>query len=166
MLDEPTNDLDIPALEVLEESLAEFPGALVVVSHDRDLLDRICTEVVGLDGRGGAALYASVGQWLAAYERAIEEKEKPVAPPRPAPPPKPAPPKPRKLSNREQQELDGMEAAILAAEQEVARREAAVAEAAASHSALSEACRAFAEAQQTVERLYARWHDLEERRGS
>ena len=70
LLDEPTNDLDIPALEVLEDSLAEFPGALVLVSHDRDLMDRLCTEVVGLDGRGGAALYGSVGQWLAAYERA------------------------------------------------------------------------------------------------
>jgi len=79
-----TNDLDIPALEVLEESLAEFPGALVVVSHDRDLLDRLCTEVVGLDGRGGAALYGSVGQWLLAYERAAETTakllEKPAAP--------------------------------------------------------------------------------------
>ena len=53
LLDEPTNDLDIPALEVLEDSLAEFPGALVLVSHDRDLMDRLCTEVIGLDGRGG-----------------------------------------------------------------------------------------------------------------
>ena len=54
LLDEPTNDLDIPALEVLEDSLSDFPGAIVVVSHDRDLLDRICTECVGLDGRGGS----------------------------------------------------------------------------------------------------------------
>src|SRR5204863_2322835 len=52
LLDEPTNDLDIPALEVLEDSLAEFAGALVLVSHDRDLMDRLCTEVIGLDGRG------------------------------------------------------------------------------------------------------------------
>src|SRR5207237_397010 len=76
LLDEPTNDLDIPALEVLEDSLAEFPGALVLVSHDRDLMDRLCTEVVGLDGRGGAALYGSVGQWLSAYERATAEENK------------------------------------------------------------------------------------------
>src|SRR5207253_6184697 len=73
-LDEPTNDLDIPALEVLEDSLAEFPGALVLVSHDRDLLDRLCTDVVGLDGRGGAALYGSLGQWLSAYERPTAEE--------------------------------------------------------------------------------------------
>src|SRR5207245_1874575 len=70
LLDEPTNDLDIPALEVLEESLAEFPGALVLVSHDRELTDRLCAEIVGLDGLGGAALYGSVDQWLTAYERA------------------------------------------------------------------------------------------------
>src|SRR5262249_5410132 len=73
LLDEPTNDLDIPALEVLEDSLAEFPGALVLVSHDRELLDRLCTEVVGLDGRGGSAPYGSVAQWLAAYERSAAE---------------------------------------------------------------------------------------------
>src|SRR5438445_8011057 len=77
LLDEPTNDLDIPALEALEDSLAEFPGALVLVSHDRELTDRLCTEVIGLNGLGGAASYASVGQWLAAYERATD-------PPKPA----------------------------------------------------------------------------------
>src|SRR6202008_2911734 len=83
LLDEPTNDLDIPALEVLEESLAEFPGALVLVSHDRELMDRLCTEVVGLDGRGNAAPYASVSQWLTAYERlttAAAEAVRPAIP--------------------------------------------------------------------------------------
>jgi ATP-binding cassette subfamily F protein uup len=54
LLDEPTNDLDIAAMEVLEDSLEEFAGALVLVSHDRALMDRLCTEVVGLDGRGGS----------------------------------------------------------------------------------------------------------------
>ena len=54
LLDEPTNDLDIPTLEILEESLLEFPGALVLVTHDRYLLDRVSTVVLGLDGRGGA----------------------------------------------------------------------------------------------------------------
>src|SRR5439155_17072847 len=97
LLDEPTNDLDIPALEVLEESLADFPGALVLVSHDRELMDRICTEVVGLDGRGGSALYASVGQWLTAFERSAEVVEKRAAPAaRPAA--APAPPQPKKLN--------------------------------------------------------------------
>ena len=165
LLDEPTNDLDIPALEVLEESLAEFPGAVVIVSHDRDLLDRICTEVVGLDGRGGAGLYGSVGQWLTAYERAAAELAKPVPPP-PTRRPAPAAAKPRKLSWREQQELEGMESAILTAEETVAARQGEVERAAtAGHVALADACRALEEAQHAVERLYARWQELEARRG-
>ena len=63
LLDEPTNDLDIPTLEVLEDSLTDFPGALVLVTHDRFLLDRVSTAVLGLDGRGGAELYADYWQW-------------------------------------------------------------------------------------------------------
>jgi ATP-binding cassette subfamily F protein uup len=168
LLDEPTNDLDIPALEVLEDSLEEFTGALVLVSHDRELMDRLCTEVVGLDGRGGSAVYASVEQWLAAYECAAEEAAKPAAPPAPrrAAPPPPPPPKPRKLGYREQQELAGMEGAILAAEQAVTDREADVQQAAtAGHVALAEACRALDLAKSEVERLYARWQELEARRG-
>jgi ATP-binding cassette subfamily F protein uup len=168
LLDEPTNDLDIPALEVLEESLADFPGALVLISHDRELMDRLCTEVVGLDGRGGAALYGSVGQWLAAYEaRSADDASSPRAPrsvPRVSPAPPPA--KSRKLSFREQQEWEQMEAAILAAEEAVVERQTEVERAAnAGHIALAEACRALEEAQRTVERLYARWQELEARRG-
>src|SRR6202050_502422 len=63
LLDEPTNDLDIPTLEVLEESLLEFRGALVLVTHDRYLLDRISTIVLGLDGLGGAERFADYSQW-------------------------------------------------------------------------------------------------------
>ena len=163
LLDEPTNDLDIPALEVLEDSLAEFPGALVLVSHDRDLMDRLCTEVVGLDGRGGAGLYASVGQWLTAYERETAEAVKAAEPPvrRAAP----AAPKPRKLSWNEQQELGRMEADILAAEEAVAASQAEVERAATTgHTALADACRALEEAQHAVERLYSRWQELEAKR--
>jgi ATP-binding cassette subfamily F protein uup len=164
-LDEPTNDLDIPALEVLEDSLAEFPGAVVLVSHDRELLDRLCTEFIGLDGRGGAALYGSVGQWLTAYTAASEERKpageekKPAAPPR-------VTTKAKKLTFKEQQEWDGMEAAVLAAEEAVAARQAAVESATtAGHVALAAACRELEEAQHAVERLYVRWQELEARRG-
>jgi ATP-binding cassette subfamily F protein uup len=170
LLDEPTNDLDIPALEVLEDSLAEFPGAVVLVSHDRELMDRLCTEVVGLDGRGGSAVYASVEQWLTAYERSTAESAKAVSPraARPASPrPAPTVAKARKLSYREQQEWEGMETAILAAEETVAERQAEVERCAgAGHVALGDACRALEEAQREVERLYARWQELEARRGS
>jgi len=63
LLDEPTNDLDIPTLEVLEESLLEFSGALVLVTHDRYLLDRVSTAVLALDGEGGVGLFADYSQW-------------------------------------------------------------------------------------------------------
>ena len=71
LLDEPTNDLDIPTLEVLEESLLEFPGALVLVTHDRFLLDRVSTRILALDGRGGALPYADYDQWEAARQSAL-----------------------------------------------------------------------------------------------
>ena len=63
LLDEPTNDLDIPTLEILEESLIEFPGSLVLVTHDRYMLDRVSTIVLGLNGKGGADTFADYGQW-------------------------------------------------------------------------------------------------------
>jgi ATP-binding cassette subfamily F protein uup len=167
LLDEPTNDLDIPALEVLEESLAEFPGALVLVSHDRELMDRICTEVVGLDGRGGAMLYASVGQWLAAYEKVNAEAQQATAPSGTTPRPVAATPKAPKRTYREQKEWEQMESAILEAEETLAARQAAVEGAGAlGHAALAEACRALEEAQQAVDCLYARWQDLEAKGGA
>lgn len=63
LLDEPTNDLDIPSLEVLETSLMEFPGALVLVTHDRYLLDRVSRRILALDGRGNARFFADLSQW-------------------------------------------------------------------------------------------------------
>src|SRR4029078_8696305 len=63
LLDEPTNELDIPTLEILEESLLEFRGALVLVTHDRYLLDRVSTVVVGLNGNGGAGQFDDYSQW-------------------------------------------------------------------------------------------------------
>ncbi|NBO93964.1 MAG: ABC transporter ATP-binding protein, partial [Planctomycetia bacterium] len=166
LLDEPTNDLDIPALEALEESLEEFPGAVVLVSHDRELMDRLCTEVVGLDGCGNASNYASVSQWLAALERAEAQRTEAL---KPAPLTKKAAPsaaKPKKLSWNEQREYDGIEAAIQAAEERAAECEAAIQTAATqSHTALTEACSALDAAKAEVERLYARWQELEAKRG-
>ena len=162
-LDEPTNDLDIPALEVLEESLADFPGAVVLVSHDRDLMDRLCTEVVGLDGRGDAALFGSVDQWLTAYEKSTVELSKPAAvkPTAGGPPPG----KSKKVNYKEQKEWDGMEAAILVAENAVVARQTEVERAAnAGHVVLGEACRNLETAQRAVEGLFARWQVLEAKR--
>lgn len=63
LLDEPTNDLDLPTLEILEDNLLEFPGALVLVTHDRYMLNRVSTVVLGLDGRGHIGRFADYGQW-------------------------------------------------------------------------------------------------------
>ncbi len=170
LLDEPTNDLDIPALEVLEETLATFPGALVLVSHDRELMDRICTEVVGLDGQGGSGNYGSVDQWLTAYEQALERKEKAQAKASaksPAAPVKAGSSARKRLNNRELEELEGMEAKLLAAEELLAKLHGDVERSAnAGHLILAEACRLMDEQQTVVEKLYQRWQDLEERRNS
>jgi ATP-binding cassette subfamily F protein uup len=72
LLDEPTNDLDIPTLEILEENLLDFPGALVLVTHDRYLLNRVSSTVLGLDGRGHTGRFADYAQW----EDWIEERSK------------------------------------------------------------------------------------------
>jgi ATP-binding cassette subfamily F protein uup len=73
LLDEPTNDLDIPTLEILEDNLLEFPGALVLVTHDRYLLNRVATTVVGLDGRGGIGRFADFAQWEAWVEETRDQ---------------------------------------------------------------------------------------------
>jgi len=164
LLDEPTNDLDIPALEILEESLEEFPGAVVLVSHDRELMDRLCTDFIGLDGRGGLAFYGSVDQWLAACAAAEVRETKPNAPK--ADPATATRKATKKLSFKEQQEWDGMEAAIHDAETLVATRQAAVeAASTAGHEALTNACRELEAAQAAVETLFTRWQDLEAKRG-
>ena len=69
LLDEPTNDLDIPTLEILEENLLDFPGALVLVTHDRYLLNRVSSTVLGLDGKGHTGRFADYAQWEDWIER-------------------------------------------------------------------------------------------------
>jgi ATP-binding cassette subfamily F protein uup len=161
LLDEPTNDLDIASLEVLEEGLEDFPGALVLVTHDRSLLDRLCTEIVGLDGEGGTRIFASYTQWTAAQRDLREMKSKPAMPralaanaPRG---------KGRRLSYQEQREWDAMEERILAAEEKVAVRQQEVEAAGQNgdHVRLQECCLALQAAQEVVEKLYGRWQELE-----
>ncbi len=171
LLDEPTNDLDIPTLEVLEESLLEFPGALVLVTHDRYLLDRVSTQILALDGRGGLTPFADCAQWEEAQGRdyvppPTATAAAVVTAPRPSQSPAPAPPpaaKAKKLSYKDQREWDQMEAKVLEAEGALEAAQAKVAEPAiaSDYQALIEANAALTKAQAEVDRLYARWAELE-----
>ncbi len=162
ILDEPTNDLDIPTLEVLEESLMEFPGALVLVTHDRFLLESVSSVVLALDGRGNATFFADYTQWEAA--RTVAPAPKPAASKAAAAPSKPAKDS-KRLTYREKQEWEQMEVKILETEERLAAAQAAVEDPAVATDpkALQERCEELETARQEVERLYARWAELEEK---
>jgi ATP-binding cassette subfamily F protein uup len=160
LLDEPTNDLDIPTLEVLEESLAEFPGAVALVTHDRFLLDRVATEILAVDGKGGTGFFADVHQWEA-WEDAQKARETAVLRAKVAPK---APPPPRvTLTSSERRELGAMEGKIAGVEAEIAGLKARMEdpEVAADHVKLGECWAELQAAQQRETDLYARWEALE-----
>ncbi len=167
VLDEPTNDLDIPTLETMEEALEDYPGALVLVTHDRAMLDRLCTEVLSLDGRGGARTFATVEQAIRARAATpVAPEAKPV----PTPTPATEPPRPArvKLSYKEQREYDRIETDIEEAERAAAALEARLADSAviADHQAMASVCADLDAAQARVAALYARWDELERKRSA
>src|SRR5580658_1064889 len=156
LLDEPTNDLDIPTLEVLEDSLLDFPGAIVLVSHDRYLLDCVSTIVIGLDG-GEGGVFADYSQWEAFRGEQLSEKP---APKLPRPSTATDEPK-KKLSYLEQREWDAMEAKILEAEHDLAACQRELEVSASDPNRVTEAYDKMQTAQRRVEELYARWAELE-----
>jgi ATP-binding cassette subfamily F protein uup len=163
VLDEPTNDLDIPSLEVLEQSIEEFPGAVLLVTHDRAMLAGLSTSILALDGKGGARMFTDYDQWEAFSLAAA----KPAAPkvaetPKAAEQPKAQPSK-RKLSYNEQRELAGMEQAIERSETEVARLQGEMNDPGvlADPRRLQATCESLAKAEAEVARLYGRWQELE-----
>jgi len=158
ILDEPTNDLDIPTLEVLEDSLAEFDGALVLVTHDRFMLERVSTVIVALDGRGGTATFADYAQWES-VQTSVEPAQR-KAPDRAADASRQ---RPKRLGYREQREWEGMEQAILDAERAVEACQGAVDDPAivSDPTALQQRYAALEAARADVDRLYARWAELE-----
>jgi ATP-binding cassette subfamily F protein uup len=161
LLDEPTNDLDIPTLEVLEESLLEFKGALVLVTHDRYLLDRVSTVVLGLDGSGKAERFADYSQWAADQNARPQSKPKAVAPRAPAPERQK-----KKLSYLESREYESIEQRIAALEDALHAKRVSQQEIALKEPRLLEQLYREIEAlQQEVDLLYARWAELEEKTG-
>ncbi len=166
LLDEPTNDLDIPTLEILEEALLEFGGALVLVTHDRYLLDRVSTIIWGLNGQGCAESFASYSQWEAwQAERSISRCDRSgAARPSDSTDRKAAPSK-KKLSYLEQREFDGIEERITAAERELAEWRSLLADSAVLRDSqrLQEAYQSAQQAQAVIEDLYNRWAELDQK---
>jgi len=171
LLDEPTNDLDIPTLEILEESLLEYRGALVLVTHDRYMLDRVSTIVLGLDGRGDAERFADYSQWDvwlrtqqakpsadATAAAATTRKGRESAPQdtnRPGATSK-------KLSHMENREFASIEKRIAKAEEQLLAKRAALEDPEISSDAprLHTAYVEMESAQKAVDELYARWAEL------
>ncbi|HXE36486.1 MAG TPA: ABC-F family ATP-binding cassette domain-containing protein [Verrucomicrobiae bacterium] len=171
LLDEPTNDLDIPTLEILEESLLEFRGALVLVTHDRYMLDRVSTIVVGFDGLGGIERFADYSQWDVWQESQKQESGKasvpePAVRPRTAADIAPILTGKKKLSYKETRELESIEQRIAEAEQELHARQAALQDSAIMSDGprLHSASMQLDEARKTVDRLYARWAELDHKK--
>lgn len=156
-LDEPTNDLDIPTLEVIEESLMEFNGAVVLISHDRCLMDRICNQVIGLGSENEQQLFADYNQWEEASKKQkpkVETKtEKEVVRPAVAQPKK-------KLSYKEQKELEGMEASIAKGELEVAELQKQLEGSHDNAQKALELYRQLGAAQARLDGLFDRWQEL------
>jgi len=165
LLDEPTNDLDIATLEILEESLLEYAGALVLVTHDRYMLDRVSTVVLGLDGRGNAETFADYSQWemwqeegsrsevQASREPEVEKvREKSGK---------------KKLSYLEAREYASIEDKVEAAEERLSAARDVLDDpsVATNAEALTAALHEMEQAQAAADELYARWAELSEKAG-
>jgi ATP-binding cassette subfamily F protein uup len=161
LLDEPTNDLDIASLDVLETSLLDFPGALVLVTHDRFLLDRVCERILGFTGNGRVAWYADYSQWLEELKAGKKESEKKDQ----AGLKKEKSPSGKKgrLSYLDQREYDGMEEKIIILEEriEALEQKMILPEIVSDSVQLAECWQELEVARSEVEKLYDRWDELE-----
>ena len=165
MLDEPTNDLDLGTLRLLEEALVAFGGCVIVVSHDRYFLNRVCTSILAFEGEGRVAY--SVGN----YDYYLEKRGAPgpvrdsyPTPAETAAEQRKSKDKPRKLKWKEEREWESMEANILSAENEVSDLEATFAAPdfyAKPRSEIFELETQLKTARDKVAHLYARWQELE-----
>jgi ATP-binding cassette subfamily F protein uup len=176
ILDEPTNDLDLATLRVLEEALLTFDGVVVVVSHDRYFLNRVCTGILAFEGEGKVAYsegnydyYLEKKQRAAAAqagqagkdarfsksEARVESSERKATP---------GSAKPRKLSFKEARELEGMESAIAEVEGEIARIENLFLDPDFNRKygqQMNELNEQLAEQKEKLNSLFARWEELE-----
>ena len=161
VLDEPTNDLDIVTLNVLEDMLLDFAGSVLLVTHDRYFLDKVATSILAFEGNGRVVRYPGNFEM---YSRLRAQNAAPKDAAQAAPRGNPnAARRPRKLGNKEQRELDGMEAAIEAAESRKSALDAQLADPASWAGATPKGPELQAELAKVtaeIERLYARWQEL------
>jgi len=161
ILDEPTNDLDIPTLEVLEESLTTFAGAILLVTHDRFLLDTVSTDVLALDGCGGYRYFAGYAQW----EKHKDDKFRQVEPKKAAAGPRaPSTAPDLKQLKALKRELAQLEERIEAADRHIVELQERMTqpEVAANHVQLAELWQTLETAQTDVKMLYSRWEELDQ----
>jgi ABC transport system ATP-binding/permease protein len=154
LLDEPTNDLDIPTLEALEESLQEFPGAVVLITHDRCMMDRICNTILSLGDPDHVDLFADYGQWEASLKEKTESKV-PVKN-------KEKKELKSKRTYMEQKEFAGIEGKIEKLEQDLhlLTRRLEETETATNPENLSKVCAEIGLVETQIEQLYLRWEEL------
>jgi len=168
LLDEPTNDLDIPTLEILEESLLEYRGALVLVTHDRYMLDRVSTIVLGLDGQGGAESFADYSQWEAwQTERKQSAKDVRSSGNQPRSAITESSSAKKKLSYLEAREYATIEERVAEAERVLQEKRVQLEDPAIASDGprLVRAHAEMDEAQKIADELYSRWAELEHKKG-
>lgn len=168
LLDEPTNDLDIPTLETLEQSLSEFPGAIALITHDRALLDRLATCVIGLGLPNEAPVLADYHQWEELVKQRtsvplISAQVKKVPEAKDSPPP---PQVTQKMTYKEKKELDSMESVIIKTEEEIEKLTERMQELMQENNVneLQKVCINIDILQKELERLYHRWQELERKK--
>ena len=156
LLDEPTNDLDIPTLETLEDSLLDFPGAVVLITHDRCMMDRICNTLLALGDPDQNQLYADYSQWEAARK---------VAPPKPKEKKSEPAPLKAKLSYTEKKEFEQIEAKITRLEEELRELNHSLEkpEIAQDPARLQTVCTTVGLTENQIEQLYLRWEELDKK---
>ncbi|MBZ5612750.1 MAG: ABC-F family ATP-binding cassette domain-containing protein [Acidobacteriia bacterium] len=167
LLDEPTNDLDIPTLEILEEGLIDFPGSLVLVTHDRYMLDRVSSIVLGLNGKGDAGTFADYAQWEQWQEQRTKLEVATAASSQMPLDSRSAAPTKKKLSYLEAREYAAIEQRVEEAEQLVRAKRAELEDPANAMDAprLVSVQVALDAAQEALDALYARWAELEKKSG-
>jgi ATP-binding cassette subfamily F protein uup len=162
VLDEPTNDLDLPTLGALEDGLVHFAGCALIVSHDRWFLDRVATGILAFEGDGQVTFYEGSYSFYAERRKKPAERTRREA--KDARPAAAKPAGPRKLSFKEARELEAIEATIAAAETRVSKLEITLSDPAVFKDRPTEVQTMISDldaARAEVERLFARWQELD-----